>query len=93
VLLIDEPVTSLNAVTASQVLAAARQRLSQAVLILAMHKLPADAVESHASQTRFRGRMAICCPSHAHPREERVIVRPPRSPSRNPDRRTACRSC
>jgi ATP-binding cassette, subfamily C, bacterial CydC len=42
VLLIDEPVTSLDAVTASQALAAARQRLPRAVLILAMHALPAD---------------------------------------------------
>ena len=42
VLLIDEPVTSLDAFTASRVLAAARQCLPQAVLILAMHELPAD---------------------------------------------------
>jgi len=42
VLLIDEPVTSLDAFTASRVLAAARQCLPRAVLILAMHELPAD---------------------------------------------------
>jgi energy-coupling factor transporter ATP-binding protein EcfA2 len=42
VLLIDEPVTGLDALTASRVLATVRQRLPQAVLILAMHELPAD---------------------------------------------------
>lgn len=42
VLLIDEPATGLDPPTANQVLAAARQRLPRAVLILAMHELPAD---------------------------------------------------
>jgi ATP-binding cassette, subfamily C, bacterial CydC len=42
VLLIDEPVTSLDVFTGNQVIAAARQRLPRAVLVLAMHELPAD---------------------------------------------------
>jgi ATP-binding cassette, subfamily C, bacterial CydC len=42
VLLIDEPTTGLDAPTATRVLAAIRHRLPQAVLIMAMHDLPAD---------------------------------------------------
>jgi len=42
VFLIDEPVNSLDAPTASRVLTAVRQLLPQTVLILAMHELPAD---------------------------------------------------
>jgi ATP-binding cassette subfamily C protein CydC len=41
-LLIDEPVTGLDAATSSHVLAAIRRRLPQAVLVLAMHQLPPD---------------------------------------------------
>jgi ATP-binding cassette subfamily C protein CydC len=42
VLLLDEPTTGLDAPTATLVLAAIRHRLPQAVLIVAMHDLPAD---------------------------------------------------
>ena len=42
VLLLDEPTTGLDGPTATRVLAAIRQRLPQAVLILAMHDVPAD---------------------------------------------------
>ncbi len=42
VLLIDEPTTGLDTPTATRVLAAIRHRLPQAVLIMAMHDLPAD---------------------------------------------------
>ena len=42
VLLIDEPVASLDALTGTRVLAAARLYRPRAVLILAMHELPAD---------------------------------------------------
>ena len=40
VLLIDEPVTGLDAATATQVLAAIRARLPHAIIILATHELP-----------------------------------------------------
>ncbi|HEY0475317.1 MAG TPA: ATP-binding cassette domain-containing protein [Kribbella sp.] len=43
VLLIDEPTTGLDTGTASDVLVAVRRRLPDAVLVLAMHELPADA--------------------------------------------------
>ncbi len=42
VLLIDEPTTSLDIRTGTHVLMAIRRRLPHAVLVLAMHKLPAD---------------------------------------------------
>jgi ATP-binding cassette subfamily C protein CydC len=42
VLLIDEPTTGLDANTGTQVLTAIRNRLPHAVLVLAMHELPAD---------------------------------------------------
>ena len=42
VLLIDEPTTGLDSSTGTHVLAAIRRRLPHAVLVLAMHKLPAD---------------------------------------------------
>jgi ATP-binding cassette subfamily C protein CydC len=42
VLLIDEPTTGLDASTASDVLVAVRRRLPHAVLVLAMHELPAN---------------------------------------------------
>jgi ATP-binding cassette subfamily C protein CydC len=42
VLLIDEPTTGLDISTGTQVLTAIRRRLPQAVLVLAMHELPAD---------------------------------------------------
>jgi ATP-binding cassette subfamily C protein CydC len=42
VLLIDEPITGLDAGTAGYVLMAVRRRLPHAVLVLAMHELPAD---------------------------------------------------
>jgi ATP-binding cassette subfamily C protein CydC len=42
VLLIDEPTTSLDTTTATQVLMAIRARLPHAVLVLAMHEAPAD---------------------------------------------------
>jgi ABC-type glutathione transport system ATPase component len=40
-LLTDEPVTGLDTATATQVLAAIRRRLPHAILILAIHQLPA----------------------------------------------------
>jgi ATP-binding cassette subfamily C protein CydC len=42
VLLIDEPTTGLDTSTGSHVLAAIRDRLPHAVLLLAIHELPAD---------------------------------------------------
>jgi ATP-binding cassette subfamily C protein CydC len=42
VLLIDEPTTGLDTGTGTEVLRAIRRRLPQAVLVLAMHELPAD---------------------------------------------------
>jgi ATP-binding cassette subfamily C protein CydC len=42
VLLIDEPTTGLDTSTASDVLVAVRRRLPHAVLVLAMHELPAN---------------------------------------------------
>ncbi|MEN3356295.1 MAG: ATP-binding cassette, subfamily bacterial CydC [Mycobacteriales bacterium] len=42
VLLVDEPTTGLDADTATHVLQAIRRRLPRAVLVLAMHELPAD---------------------------------------------------
>jgi ATP-binding cassette subfamily C protein CydC len=42
VLLIDEPTTGLDSDTGTHVLAAVRDRLPQAVVVLAMHELPAD---------------------------------------------------
>jgi ATP-binding cassette, subfamily C, bacterial CydC len=42
VLLIDEPTMGLDAVTGAHVLAAIRGRLPHAVLVLAMHEMPAD---------------------------------------------------
>jgi ATP-binding cassette subfamily C protein CydC len=42
VLLIDEPTTGLDTSTGAQVLMAVRRRLPHAVLVLAMHELPAD---------------------------------------------------
>lgn len=42
VLLIDEPTTGLDASTGSHVLAAIRDRLPYAALVLAIHELPAD---------------------------------------------------
>jgi ATP-binding cassette, subfamily C, bacterial CydC len=42
VLLIDEPTTGLDTSTGSHVLMAIRRRLPNAVLVLAMHELPAD---------------------------------------------------
>jgi ATP-binding cassette subfamily C protein CydC len=42
VLLIDEPTTGLDTPTATDVLIAIRRRLPLAVLVLAMHELPAD---------------------------------------------------
>jgi ATP-binding cassette subfamily C protein CydC len=42
VLLIDEPTTGLDSSTGSHVLVALRRRLPHAVLVLAMHDLPAD---------------------------------------------------
>ncbi len=42
VLLVDEPTTGLDTRTADHVLAAVRRRLPRAVLVLAMHELPAD---------------------------------------------------
>jgi ATP-binding cassette, subfamily C, bacterial CydC len=42
VLLIDEPTTGLDTSTGSHVLMAIRRRLPYAVLVLAMHELPAD---------------------------------------------------
>jgi ATP-binding cassette, subfamily C, bacterial CydC len=42
VLLVDEPTTGLDARTAGHVLAAVRRRLPRAVLVLALHELPAD---------------------------------------------------
>ncbi|MDQ1655020.1 MAG: ATP-binding cassette, subfamily bacterial CydC [Cryptosporangiaceae bacterium] len=41
-LLIDEPTTGLDTSTAAHVLIAVRRRLPDAVLVLAMHELPAD---------------------------------------------------
>ncbi|MGI5430187.1 ATP-binding cassette domain-containing protein [Streptomyces sp. CA-179760] len=45
VLLIDEPTTGLDTRTAARVLAAVRRRLPRAVLVLALHEVPA-AVET-----------------------------------------------
>jgi ATP-binding cassette subfamily C protein CydC len=42
VLLIDEPTTGLDTGTGAHVLAAIRGRLPRAVLVLAMHEMPAD---------------------------------------------------
>jgi ATP-binding cassette subfamily C protein CydC len=42
VLLVDEPTTGLDTVTATHVLMAIRRRLPHAVLVLAMHEPPAD---------------------------------------------------
>jgi len=42
VLLIDEPATGLDSSTGTHVLMAIRRRLPHAVLVLAMHELPAD---------------------------------------------------
>jgi ATP-binding cassette subfamily C protein CydC len=42
VLLIDEPTTGLDQATATHVLHAVRHKLPQAVVVLAMHQLPAD---------------------------------------------------
>jgi ATP-binding cassette subfamily C protein CydC len=42
VLLIDEPTTGLDTSTATDVLVAVRRRLPDAVLVLAMHELPAE---------------------------------------------------
>jgi ATP-binding cassette subfamily C protein CydC len=42
VLLIDEPTTGLDTSTGTHILTAIRRRLPQAVLVLAMHELPAD---------------------------------------------------
>jgi ATP-binding cassette subfamily C protein CydC len=42
VLLVDEPITGLDTGTGAHVLAAIRRRLPHAVLVLAMHELPAD---------------------------------------------------
>jgi ATP-binding cassette subfamily C protein CydC len=42
VLLIDEPTTGLDILTGTHVLMAIRRRLPLAVLVLAMHELPAD---------------------------------------------------
>lgn len=42
VLLIDEPTTGLDTATGAHVLTAMRQRLPHAVLVLAMHELPAN---------------------------------------------------
>jgi ATP-binding cassette subfamily C protein CydC len=42
ILLIDEPTTGLDPDTARQVLHAVRRRLPQAILVVAMHQLPAD---------------------------------------------------
>jgi ATP-binding cassette subfamily C protein CydC len=42
VLLIDEPTTGLDASTGTHVLTAIRNRLPRAVLVLAMHEVPAD---------------------------------------------------
>ena len=41
-LLIDEPATGLDTSTATHVLMAVRRRLPHAVLVLAMHEMPAD---------------------------------------------------
>jgi ATP-binding cassette subfamily C protein CydC len=41
-LLIDEPATGLDTIMGTHVLAAMRCRLPCAVLVLAMHELPAD---------------------------------------------------
>ena len=42
VLLIDEPTTGLDTSTGTHLLMAVRRRLPHAVLVLAMHELPAD---------------------------------------------------
>jgi len=42
VLLIDEPTAGLDSSTGTHVLMAIRRRLPHAVLVLAMHELPAD---------------------------------------------------
>jgi ATP-binding cassette subfamily C protein CydC len=42
VLLIDEPITGVDAVTSNQVLTAIRHRLPHTALVLAMHELPQD---------------------------------------------------
>jgi ATP-binding cassette subfamily C protein CydC len=50
VLLIDEPTSGLDAQTATQVLAATRERLPRAVVILAVHEAPADLLAADASR-------------------------------------------
>ncbi|MFI8890416.1 ATP-binding cassette domain-containing protein [Streptomyces paradoxus] len=54
VLLIDEPTTGLDTRTAARVLAAVRRRLPRAVLVLALHEVPADAESAGRAWSRTR---------------------------------------